>query len=37
MDSHVRANDYRVKMGSMTKTYHVNMFKNNFPETLTSR
>ena len=23
----VGANDYRVKMGSITKTYHVNMFK----------
>ena len=27
MASHVGANDYRVKMGSKTKTYHVNMLK----------
>ena len=27
MESHVRANDYRVKIGSKTKTYHVNMLK----------
>ena len=25
--SHVGANDYRIKMGSKTKTYHVNMLK----------
>ena len=25
MDSHVGANDYRVKMGSKRKTYHLNM------------
>ena len=25
MESHVGANDYRIKMGSKTKTYHVNM------------
>ena len=27
VESHVGANDYRVKMGSKTKTYHVNMLK----------
>ena len=27
MESHVGANDYRVKMGSKTKTYHINMLK----------
>ena len=27
MASHVGANDYRVKMGSKTKTYQVNMLK----------
>ena len=27
VESRVRANDYRVKMGSKTKTYHVNMLK----------
>ena len=27
MDSRVGANDYRIKMGSKTKTYHVNMLK----------
>ena len=27
MESRVGANNYRVKMGSKTKTYHVNMFK----------
>ena len=27
MESHVGANDYRVKMGSKTKRYHVNMLK----------
>ena len=27
MESRVGANDYRVKMGSKTKTYHVNMLK----------
>ena len=29
LESRVGANDYRVKMGSKTKTYHVNMFKKN--------
>ena len=29
MESRVGANDYRVKMGSKTKTYHVNMLKKN--------
>ena len=28
MESHVGANVYRVKMGSKTKMYHVNMLKN---------
>ena len=27
VDNHVGANNYRVKMGSKTKTYHVNMLK----------
>ena len=27
MESRVGTNDYRLKMGSKTKTYHVNMFK----------
>ena len=27
VESHVGANDYRIKMGSKTKTYHVNMLK----------
>ena len=27
MESRVGANDYRVKIGSKTKTYHVNMLK----------
>ena len=27
MESHVEANNSRVKMGSKTKTYHVNMLK----------
>ena len=27
MESHVGANDYRVKIGSKMKTYHVNMLK----------
>ena len=27
MESHVGANDYRIKMGSKTKTYHLNMLK----------
>ena len=27
VESRVGANDYRVKMGSKTKTYHVNMLK----------
>ena len=27
MESHVGANDYRVKMGSKTNTYHMNMLK----------
>ena len=27
LESRVGANDYRVKMGSKTKTYHVNMLK----------
>ena len=28
MESRVGANDYRVKMGSKTKTYYVNMLMN---------
>ena len=27
VESHVGANDYRVKMGTKTKTYHVNMLR----------
>ena len=27
VESHVGANDYRVKIGSKTKTYHINMLK----------
>ena len=27
LESHVGANDYRIKMGSKTKTYHLNMLK----------
>ena len=27
VESRVEANDYRIKMGSKTKTYHVNMLK----------
>ena len=27
MESRVGANDYRIKMGSKTKTYHLNMLK----------
>ena len=27
MENHVGANDYRIKMGSKTKTYHLNMLK----------
>ena len=27
VESHVGDNDYRIKMGSKTKTYHVNMLK----------
>ena len=27
LESHVGANNYRVKMGSKTKTYHINMVK----------
>ena len=27
MESRVEANNYRIKMGSKTKTYHVNMLK----------
>ena len=27
MESHVGANDYRIKMGSKTKMYHLNMLK----------
>ena len=27
VESHVGANKYRVKMGSKTKTYHINMLK----------
>ena len=27
IESHVGTNDYRIKMGSKTKTYHLNMLK----------